>query len=328
MDSLLLLSVLLGLYFAFNIAANDIGNSMGTAVGSGALSMRRALLLGALFAFLGALFFGGNVTRTIGEGIIPSDVFNVIAGFAVILTAALWITITLLHGIPISGSDAMVSAVIGVGLVSVGWTDMNLNTITYIILSWISSPIIGLFSGFLTYYIIRAGVLRRVRSVSVKDRLEKLFAYLQVLSSSFSAFNVGALDFGVAMGVLFSLSGGSSSFLRIVGALGLVMGIVFLGDRVTETIGRRITELVPTRGFSAQVAASVVIFFFVYYGMPISPTQTLVGSVIGVGLSNGTSTLKFDVIKDIGYTWILTIPACLFLGAVTYSVLRVLSGLL
>ncbi|MDX9693072.1 MAG: inorganic phosphate transporter [Methanothermobacter sp.] len=326
MDSLLLLSVLLGLYFAFNIAANDIGNSIGTAVGSGALSMRKALLLGAFFAFLGALFFGGNIIRTIGEGIIPP--FNVITGFAVILTAAIWITITLLHGIPISGSDAMVSAVIGVGLVSVGWTGMNLNTITYIILSWISSPIIGFFSGFLTYHIIKVGVIRRVKSVSVRDRLEKLFSYFQLFSSSFSAFNVGALDFGVAMGVLFTLSGGSSNFLKIVGVLGLVTGIIFLGDRVTETIGRRITELVPTRGFSAQAAASVVVFLFVNYGMPISPTQTLVGSVIGVGLAHGTSTLKFDVIKDIGYTWILTIPACLILGAVTYSLLKVLSGLL
>ncbi|MEM4525317.1 MAG: inorganic phosphate transporter [Methanothermobacter sp.] len=328
MDFLLLLSVLLGLYFAFNIAANDIGNSIGTAVGSGALSMRRALFLGAFFAFLGALFFGGNVIRTIGEGIIPSDSFSVIAGFVVILTAAIWITVTLLHSIPISGSDAMVSAVIGVGLVSVGWANLNLDTIVYIILSWIFSPMIGFFSGFLTYSIIKVGVIKRVRSISVRDRLEKFFAYLQLLSSSFSAFNVGALDFGVAMGVLFTLSRGSSSFLKIVGALGLVMGIIFVGNRVTETIGRRITELVPTRGFSAQVAASIVSFVFIAYGMPISPTQTLVGSVIGVGLAHGTSALKFDVIKDIGYTWILTIPACLILGAVIYSVFRVLSGLL
>lgn len=328
MDSLLSLSILLGLYFAFNIAANDIGNSIGTTVGSGALGMKRALFLGASFAFLGALFFGGNVIKTIGEGIIPPDSFSVVTVFAVTLTAAFWITITLLHRIPISGSDAMVSAVIGVGLVSVGWTGMNLDTIVHILLSWIFSPLIGFFSGFLTYSIIKVGIIRRVRSVSVRDRLEKLFSYLQLFSSSFSAFNVGALDLGVAMGVLFSLSGGNPSFLRIVGALGLVMGILFLGDRVTETIGRRITELVPTRGFSAQIAASLVFFIFISYGMPISPTQTLVGSVIGVGLAHGTSTLKFDVIKDIGYTWILTIPACLVLGAVTYSVLRVLLGLL
>ncbi|HHW04302.1 MAG TPA: inorganic phosphate transporter [Methanothermobacter sp.] len=328
MDSLLLLSVGLGLYFAFNIAANDIGNSIGTAVGSGALNMRRGLFIGAFFAFLGAVLFGGNVIKTVGDGIIPGASFSVVAAFAVILTAAIWITVTLLRRIPISGSDAMVSAVIGVGFVSVGWTGMNFNTVIYIILSWISSPIIGFFSGLLTYSIIRMFVIRRIKSVSLRDRLEKIFSYLQVFSSSFSAFNVGALDFGMAMGVLFILSKGDPSILRILGAFGLVLGIIFAGDRVTETIGRRITELVPTRGFSAQIAASIVIFVFVYYGMPISPTQTLVGSVIGVGLAHGTSSLKFDVIKDIGYTWILTIPACLVMSAMVYSILRILLGLL
>jgi PiT family inorganic phosphate transporter len=326
MDGLLIMGVVISIYMAFNIAANDIGNSVGTVVGSGSLKMRRALLLGAFFEFIGALYFGNNVIKTIGSGIISPDVLQTTGAFIITLSAALWITITLLRKIPISGSDAIVSALVGYGLVSVGISSMNLSTLGFIVISWILSPLLGLVTGFGVYYILKNVLFGNISGIAVKDRLEKIFSYLQLGSSAFSALNVGAIDIAVATGVLYYAFGTSvSDNIQILGALGIVAGIIVAGGRITETIGRRITELVPSRGFSAQIAAATVIFFFAGLGMPVSPTQTLVGTVIGVGLARGTSTVKLDVIKNIATTWIVTIPACILISASMYLIYSTLT---
>jgi len=155
--------------------------------------------------------------------------------------------------------------------------------------------------------------------------LEKIFSFLQIGSSSFAALGVGAIDIAAATGVLFVVVGDTIGLeIKILGALGLVFGILIAGNRITETVGRRITELVPTRGFSAQISAGSVTLIFASVGMPISPTQTLVGSVIGVGLARGTSTVKLDVIKSIGYTWLITFPACAAISAAIYFITSLL----
>jgi PiT family inorganic phosphate transporter len=283
--------------------------------------MRHALLLGAFFEFIGALYFGNNVIKTVGSGIISPDVLQTTGAFIITLSAALWITFTLVRKIPISGSDAIVSALFGYGLVSVGISGMNLTTLGFIVISWIMSPLIGLVTGFGVYYLLKNFLFARITAMAVKDRLEKIFSYLQIGSSAFSALNVGAIDIAVATGVLYYAFGTSvSENIQILGSLGIVAGIMVAGGRITETIGRRITELVPSRGFSAQLAAATVIFFFAGLGMPVSPTQTLVGTVIGVGLARGTSTIQVDVIKNIATTWIVTIPACILLSATMYLI--------
>ena len=318
MEILLILGVVAAVYMAFNIAANDIGNSMGTVVGSGALKMRQALLIGALFEFIGALFLGSNVIKTVGSGIVPPEFMSSLGAFIITVSAGIWITITILKKIPISGSDAIVSSVLGYGIAYAGINHLNLVTAGYIALSWVTSPLIGLASGFAVYYVLRKGFLKQ-KSLAYKDRLEKVFSYLQIGSSSFAALGVGAIDIAAATGALYVTVGASAGMdIKVLGALGLVFGILIAGNRITDTIGRRITELVPTRGFSAQVSAGTITLLFASLGMPISPTQTLVGSVIGVGMAHGTSTVKIDIIKHIATTWIVTIPACIAISATLY----------
>ena len=151
------------------------------------------------------------------------------------------------------------------------------------------------------------------------DRAEKVFSYFQIGSSSFAALGVGAIDIAAATGVLYVTVGSTIGFsIKLLGAIALVFGILIAGNRITDTIGRRITELVPTRGFSAQISAGSITILFASLGLPISPTQTLVGSVIGVGMARGTATVKLDVIKHIATTWIITIPACIAISASLY----------
>jgi len=325
MEWLLIIGVIIGVYMAFNIAANDIGNSVGTAVGSGSLTMRRALILGAIFEFIGALYFGNNVIKTVGSGIISPDILQTSGAFIITLAAAVWITFTIIRKIPISGSDAIVSAVVGYGLVSVGLFNMNLNVLGLILVSWILSPLIGLVTGFGFYYLLKNSVLKQVKDIAVKGRIEKVLSYLQIGSSAFSALNVGAIDIAVATGVLYYTFGTTAGIdIKLIGAVGIVLGILVAGGRITDTVGRRITDLIPSRGFSAQLSAASVIFLFATLGMPVSPTQTLVGTVIGVGLARGTSTIKLDVIKNIATTWVVTIPACIAISASLYLLISFL----
>ena len=316
MEWLLIIGVVISVYMAFNIAANDIGNSVGTAVGSGSITMRKALILGAVFEFIGAMYLGNNVIKTVGSGIISVNLLPTTGAFIITLAAALWITITLIKKIPISGSDAIISAVFGYGLVTVGIGSMNLNVLGLILASWILSPLIGLAIGFLLYHILKNAFLAKVKDMRIKGRLEKVFSYLQIGSSAFAAVNVGAIDIAVATSVLYYAFGASSGFdIKLIGAMGIVMGILVAGGRITDTVGRRITDLIPSRGFAAQISAASVVFLFATLGMPVSPTQTLVGTVIGVGLARGTKTIKLDVIKNIATTWIVTIPACIAISA-------------
>jgi inorganic phosphate transporter, PiT family len=325
MEWLLIIGVILGVYMAFNIAANDIGNSVGTAVGSGSITMRRALILGAIFEFIGALYFGNNVIRTVGSGIISPDILQTSGAFIITLAAAVWITFTIIRKIPISGSDAIISAVVGYGLVSVGISNMNLNVVGLILVSWILSPLIGLASGFCFYYLLKNGVLKQIKDIAVKGRIEKVLSYLQIGSSAFSALNVGAIDIAVATGVLYYTFGTTTGInIKLIGAVGIVLGILVAGGRITETVGRRITDLIPSRGFSAQLSAALVVFLFVTLGFPVSPTQTLVGTVIGVGLARGTSSIQLDVIKNIATTWVVTIPACIAISASIYLLISFL----
>jgi PiT family inorganic phosphate transporter len=320
MEWLLIIGVLISSFMAFNIAGNDVSNSVGTSVGSGSIKMRTALIMGAVFMFIGALYLGSSVSRTIGNGIIGSDVLTTTGALIIVLASSIWITITLISKIPISGSDAIVSSVFGFGLAAAGPSHINFDVLGFIVLSWILSPLIGLAAGFILYYLLNRGFLGKIKSAGGHDRVEKIFSYLQIGSGAFTALNVGAIDIAVSTGVLVYAFGTVESDIILVGAVAMIIGVLLVGGRVTRTIGKRITELVPTRGFSAQISMGVAVSFFVSLGMPISPTQTLVGSVIGVGLARGTDTVKFDVIKHIATTWIVTIPACIALSAGIYLI--------
>lgn len=316
----MIIGIIISSFMAFNIAGNDVSDSVSTSVGSGSLKMKSALILGAIFMFLGAIYLGGNVSRTIGNGIIGSDVLTSAGALIIVLSAAIWITFTLISRIPISGSDAVVSSVFGFGLAAAGPSYINFDVMGFIVLSWILSPLIGLSAGFILYYILDKGFIRKIKSIGKRDRMEKIFSYLQIGSGAFTALNVGAIDIAASAGVLLYAFGTVTTDIKLIGAIAMVIGILLVGGRVTSTIGKRITELVPTRGFSAQLSMGSAVYLFVMLGMPISPTQTLVGSVIGVGLARGTDTVKFDVIKHIATTWIVTIPACIALSAIMYLV--------
>ncbi len=167
------------------------------------------------------------------------------------------------------------------------------------------------------------------------DRVEKIFAYLQVLSACFVAFAHGANDVANAIGpmaaIFSTLKNGIVSYESVIplwllafGGAGIVLGLMTWGWRVIETVGKKITELTPTRGFSAEISAATTILLASKLGLPISTTHTLVGAVLGVGIARGMGALNLRVLKDIIGAWVITIPAGAFFTVLTYYFLKLI----
>ncbi len=175
------------------------------------------------------------------------------------------------------------------------------------------------------------------RSTSEYRTVEKIFAYLQILSASFVAFAHGANDVANAVGPLaavVSVLGQGIVVMKAqvpmwilgLGGVGIVIGLATWGWRVMETIGKKITELTPTRGFAAEFAAATTIVLASRLGLPISTTHTLVGAVFGVGLARGIAALNLRMVSDIVVSWIITIPAGAAGAIVIYYILKAIFG--
>ncbi len=168
--------------------------------------------------------------------------------------------------------------------------------------------------------------------------VEKIFAYLQILSACFVAFAHGANDVANAIGPLsaiintlndgiVSLKAPVPMWTLALGGVGIVIGLATWGWRVIETVGKRITELTPTRGFCAEFGTATTIVIASKMGLPISTTHTLVGAVLGVGLARGMSALNLNTVRDIAASWIITIPAGAGLTVVFFYILKLCFGL-
>ena len=382
----------LALYMAWAIGANDVANAMGTSVGSGALTVWGAILVAAIFEFAGAFFAGGHVTDTVRKGMLDVSLVDrdqLIYGMLGSLAAAGTLLVGATRfGLPVSTTHAIVGAIVGFGVVSVGPEVVNWGKIGQIVLSWLTSPLIAGVFAFVIFQITRAKVLdttdpvaqirklgpiffflvffiiglvtlfkglkplklnleltealmgsillgfigagvgvffiRRVE-LGQEDpkhrfsRVEKIFVVLQILTACAIAFAHGSNDVANAIGPLAAISsaisgadlGGKASvspWMLAIGGIGIVFGLATWGYRVMETVGKRITELTPSRGFAAQLAAATTIVVASRLGIPVSTTHTLVGAVLGVGLARGISALDLRVVGKIIASWVATLP--------------------
>ena len=179
-------------------------------------------------------------------------------------------------------------------------------------------------------------LLRRNRTQLDKDeqyvKVEKVFATLQVFTASYIAFAHGANDVANAIGpvaAIFSILKTNTIIMQIavppwiliMGGVGIVVGLSTYGFKVIETIGKKITEITPSRGFSAEFATATTVLIFSKLGLPISTTHTMVGSVIGVGFARGIATLNLRVIRNIVTSWCFTIPIAAVLTVIIYKII-------
>lgn len=303
-----------GAYVGWNIGANDAGNCVGTTVGSGVLSYRRAVWLVAGFALLGAILQGDQVMSTVGKGIVTSDLSS-LAILSAMLSAGIFVTVATLFRVPVSTSQAIVGGVSGVGL-AVG-ADLDVHVLTQIAEVWIVCPIlVGLLA--IALYSIASRVLRRIAAHSIWQRVPHV---LLILSACYVSFSLGANHVGTAMGPITNLAL-HPAWLSILGGTAMAAGVLTFGRRVTQTVGQGITPLDTVSAFSAQLAAALAVHFFSIVGIPVSTSQSIVGAILGVGLLHGVRAVRMRKIGEIAIGWVATpISAGLF----SYGLYRMLT---
>ena len=310
--------LIVGAYVGWNIGANDAGNCVGTTVGSGLLSYRRAILLVAVFAVLGSLLQGAEVMNTVGKGIVTSELPS-LAVLTAMLSAGIFVTIATLFRVPVSTSQAIVGGVAGAGL-AVG-ADLNISVIVRIVEAWVVCPIlVGVLA--MAIYWVTTRVLRRIGATSFWQRLPHV---LLILSACYISFSLGANHVGTAMGPITNL-GITPKWLSLLGGVALAAGVLTFGRRVTQTVGSGITPLGPVSAFSAQLAAALAVHFFSTLGIPVSTSQAIVGAIIGVGVLNGIRTVRARKVGGIAIGWVATPTAAGVFSFGLYKLLLVFTG--
>ncbi len=405
----IVLAAVFGLFMAWGIGANDVANAMATSVGSKALTIKQAILVAAVFEFLGAVLVGGEVTSTIRKGIVDAELLGetpellVYGMLAALLAAGTWLFLASHKGWPVSTTHSIVGAIVGFAAVGIGVDAVRWEKVGTIVMSWVVSPLTAGFIAFLIYLSVQRLILRQddplarakrfvpvyiflaaftitlvtilkglkhvgleisigdsyllaisiavviavIGAIAIKRiqpdpkiekkdhfyTVEKVFGVLMVVTACSMAFAHGSNDVANAIGPLAAVISVASTgavaakaslplWVLMLGGGGIVIGLATYGIRVIATVGRKITQLTPSRGFAAELAAATTIVIASGTGIPISTTHTLVGAVLGVGLARGIEAIDLRVVTRIFVSWVITIPAGAFLAILFFFIFK------
>lgn len=329
MEYILLISGLAaGFYMAWSIGANDLANAMGTIYGSGSMKFRDIIIIAAPLNMAGAVFFGTRVIDTIGRGLVTY--ISPLAAFSGLLAAAIFLTLATYFRMPVSTTHSIIGAILGYGLIEMGIEGVNWGTIFIVVSSWIISPLAGIAMGFLIHKFIQRFGLNKIKDISKEERL---YFILLVAGAGYESFANGSNDLANAValvGVILvnGIEAGEEflvpEWVILFGGIGMVVGLITFGERVMETIGRRITRLNNPRAYSAEFSAATIVLICSYLGLPVSTTHASIGTVSGVGYARGREEVNPKTLGKIIISWGLTLPAAggicgaihLMLGAV------------
>jgi len=308
---MLVMSIALG----WSIGANDAANSLGTAVGSRVISLRQAILLIAVCGFLGAYLQGQYVTKTIGKGIVQlCDLEQAEAtriALVAIFSGCVWVVLATWWKMPVSTSHSIVGAVAGAGLaarVPVDWRILR-----DIFICWIATPA---GAALLGYVLLR--FFQWLFPKIVPERFSRpVLTALVVVSGCYVAYSWGANDVANATGLISGAKVMSPLASVVLGGLAIVLGIVTWGYKVIDTVGTKITHLLPIMAFAAQFASAINVNVYTLFGIPVSTSHSIVGAIFGVGLVRGIRVVNLAIMKEILICWLAT-P--LVSGVVSYAV--------
>lgn len=298
MDLPPLIFILAGLYVGWSIGANDVANAIGPPVGSGLISYRKAVMLFAIFAVVGGVIGGHAVMKTVGVDMaskIP-DVPLLIA----MLVSAILVTLTSRFGIPVSASQSIVSGLTGAALASGVPIDRSLGT--KILLTWFTLPVAAVILAPTLYSLMKIP-MRRVNSLY---RSERILGALLLVGSCYISFSIGANNAGNAMGPIIPLNIAPVFMLGLLGGFAIAIGALTSGKHVVATVGGGITPLDPLSSFAVQLSSGIGIHLLSLLGIPVSTTHAVIGSVVGVGVTNGIRTVRKRKLVKIAACWILT----------------------
>jgi PiT family inorganic phosphate transporter len=323
MSPIIIAVIGLALVFDFLNGIHDSSNIVATMISSRALSPRLALAMTAVAEFSGPFIFGVAVANTIGHEVVVAQAINLVVLLAALSSAILWNLLTWYLGFPSSSSHAMVGGFIGAVVMGAGWQAIQLPGIEKILVALFISPIIGFVIGYL--------LLRLILLLSWKASpgINRVFKRGQIFTALALALSHGANDAQKTMGIV-TLALVTGGYLKVFAVptwvIILCAGMIALGTSVggwklIRTLGGRFYKIRPVDGFAAQLSSAAVILSASLVGGPVSTTQVVSSSIMGVGAAERVNKVRWGVAQEIATAWLLTIPATALAAAGIYWVL-------
>jgi len=313
----------LALIFDFLNGLHDSSNIVATMISSRAFKPQTALGITAIAHFVGPFLFGVAVAKTIGDEVVQAQSITMNVLFAALLGAILWNLMTWFLGIPSSSSHALIGGIVGAVIVGTGFDVIKLAGLGKVLIALLASPIIGFVFGFLVtrviYFFARAAT----------PKINTFFRRSQIVTALALAFSHGTNDAQKTMGIItlgLVISGVLPSFsvplwVITISAGAIALGTAFGGWRLIKTLGGKFYKIRPVHGFASQLTSAIVILGASLVGGPVSTTQVVSSSIMGVGSSERLSKVRWGVAQEIIVAWIITIPATGLVSAGIYWVL-------
>ncbi len=319
--TVLAMLVVLALAFDFMNGFHDAANSIATVVSTGVLKPYQAVLWAAFFNVIALFFFELKGAATVGKGIVDPATVDHIVIFGALIGALTWNIITWWFGIPSSSSHALIGGMIGAVLAKAGTGPLLSSGIMKTAIFILVSPTLGFVLGSLLMLIV-ANLLRR----ATPRQTDRWFRRLQLASSALYSLGHGSNDAQKTMGIIWLLliaagvtAAGESSppyWVVLSCYLAIGLGTMFGGWRIVKTMGQKITKLKPVGGFCAETGGAMTLFIASGFGIPVSTTHTITGSIVGVGSSHKFSAVRWGLAGSIVWAWVITIPASAIMAAI------------
>ncbi|HPM18429.1 MAG: inorganic phosphate transporter [Bacteroidales bacterium] len=313
-----------GLFLGWSLGANDAANVFGSAVGSKMISFWKAAIIASVFVILGAVFQGSGTSETLSK----LGAVNALGGsFTVALAAAVTVYLMVKFSIPVSSTQSIVGAIIGWNLFTGNTTDRSV--LTQIVTTWVAGPVLGAI-----FAVILVSILMKIKKKAGIHliRFESYIRTSLIIAGAFGAYSLGANNIANVMGVFvpafnlqelsfgfFTLSSPQQLFL--LGGLAIAAGILSYSGKVMQVVGSSIVELSSEAALVVVLSQGIVLFLFSSSGIseflknnglfplplvPVSSTQVVIGSIIGIGFYKGARNINFRLLGSIGAGWLIT----------------------
>jgi len=309
----ILFIIVIAFVFDFINGFHDAANSIATIVSTDVLSPMQAVVWAAFFNFIAFLVFNLMVAKTIGSGLIDTNVIDSQLILSALIGAIFWNLVTWYYGLPSSSSHALIGGLAGAAVAKAGLASLKPGGFLKVGIGIVAAPLVGMLLGYLLMSLL-AWLTRKHHH----NEWNKVFKGFQLISSAMLSLTHGGNDAQKTMGIIavlmFSASWLGDTFYvpfwvviscHLVISLGTLAG----GWRIVHVMGHKITKLEPVSGCAAETGSAIMIFVATEMGIPVSTTHTVTGAITGVGLTNGVKAIHLPILRRIFGSWVLTIPA-------------------
>jgi PiT family inorganic phosphate transporter len=292
----MMLSLLGGIFLGWSLGANDASNVFGSAVAARMVKFRTAAILASVFVLLGALLEGQAGIETL-KGLTPLNLEQ-----AVITSVAAAVTVTIMTflSLPVSTSQAVVGAILGIALLN---QSINLPGLRKVVVCWIGTPVGGMLISIMVYRVLAFFYNRLNINLFQADNLLRLSL---IGAGSYGAYALGANNVANVTAVFVGAGELTLFSAVLLGGLSIDLGILTFSRRVMETVGRRLVKLDPFSALVVLLAEAITVHIYTVIGVPVSTSQAVIGAVLGVGIIKGIRTVERRTLINILFGWLLT----------------------